>query len=127
MFNWLKRLKKTNMKKLIVIDIGYNSHRLSKSLLAIGNYQIVAFIDEEPWNHLNLLSQAKIHYPSELLALAKKHGVDGVLRFEGMGWQPDQDCLSALANLNVEYISLVKEHSVDEQIDLVTLRLSSKS
>ncbi len=125
MLSWLSRFKKEEIKKLIVIDIGYNSHHLSKALLEIGHYQIVAYIDEEPWNHLNLMNGAKIHYPSELLALAEKNDVDGVLKFEGEGWQPDDDCLAALAHLDIGYMALLKDLNIDEQINSVVQRLSS--
>ncbi len=124
MLSWFKGCKKTEIQKLIVIDIGYNSHNLSKALLEIGNYQVVAYIDEEPWNHLNMMNGAKIHYPSELLSLVEKHGVDGVLQFEGIGWQPNEACLSSLLKLNAEYITLLTDHHIDEQIKRVITRLS---
>ncbi len=125
MLSWLSRFKKVETKKLIVIDIGYNSYQLSKALLAIGGYQIVAYIDEEPWNHLSLMNEVKIHYPSELLALAEKNGVDGVLKFEDEGWQPDEGYLAELAHLNIGYIALQKDQCIDEQINSVVQGLSS--
>ncbi len=124
MFSWIVSWRKTDIRKLIIIGIGYSSHNLSKALLAAGGYQIIAYIDEEPWNHLNRMNGAKIHYPSELLALTKKHRADGVLRFEGEGWQPDSECLIALKKLSVDDIVLNGLLTPDEQISVIGQYLS---
>ncbi|WP_299196971.1 hypothetical protein [uncultured Amphritea sp.] len=119
MFSWIARFRKADIKKLIIIGIGYSSHNLSKALLATGGYQIIAYIDEEPWNHLNQMNGAKLYYPSELLALAEKHRVDGVLKFEGEGWQPDNQSLVALKKLSAVYIDLDGSLKTDEQVRMV--------
>lgn len=119
MFRWIVRFRKAELKKLIIIGIDYSSHNLSKALLETERFQIIAYIDEEPWNHLNRMNGAKIYYPSELLALTKKHRVDGVLRFEGEGWQPDSLSLIALKQSSADYIVLSGALTPDEQIGVI--------
>jgi len=122
-FSWIGRFNKVRIKKLIVIGIGYRSHHLSKALSETGGYQIVAYIDEEPWNHLHQMHGANIHYPSELLALAAKHRVDGVVGFGKEGWQPDKQCLIALTKLKTDYICLAVDTKTNEQLNIIHQRL----
>ncbi|WP_296060416.1 hypothetical protein [uncultured Amphritea sp.] len=124
MLSWFRRFKKTELKYLIVIDTGYHSHQLSRALLKSGRYAMVAYIDEEPWNHLNLMNGARIHYPSELQALAEKHRVDVVIKFAGEGWQPDKGCLSALEKIRVKYICLEPGITQEDQFRIVAQQLS---
>ncbi|WP_417222642.1 hypothetical protein [Amphritea sp.] len=119
MLSWFKRFRTAAYKPLILIDIGYPSHQLSQALLETGQYKIVAYIDEEPWSHLTQMNGANIHYPSELLALAEKNRVVAVIKFEGAGWQPDDRCLSLLANLKVNYITLASDETLAQQVERV--------
>ena len=126
MLTWFERFKKTELKRLIIIDVGYVSHHLSKALIETDRYEVVAYIDEEPWNHLNLMNGAKIHYPSELLALAERHRADAVIKFEGEGWQPDSDCVSDLQKKRIAYISLDVAIAPEEQLNIIVDRLSGE-
>lgn len=107
-----------------MIDTGYHSHLLSKVLLESGRYAMVAYIDEEPWNHLNQMNGAKIHYPSELQALADKNRADVVIKFTGEGWQPDEGCVCALENMRVKYIALEPGIAVEQQYKIIAQQLS---
>ncbi|MBN1008607.1 hypothetical protein [Amphritea pacifica] len=126
MSGWFRRLKKQTLKKLIMIDTGYHSHHLSTTLLERGGFSILAFIDEEPWNHLNLMNGAKIHYPSELLALAEKSRADAVIKLTGKGWQPASDCVSELQKKGIAYITLDVAIAPDEQLNIIVERLSAE-
>lgn len=123
MFSWFKRCKKTEIQSVIFIDISYACHCLSKILLATDEYAVIAYIDEEPWNHRHLMNGVKIHYPSELVALTEKYRVAGVIQFKGEGWQPDQHCRAALARLKVSYILLDPNIAVAQQVDIVAQQL----
>lgn len=85
---WLRRLKKwfggrRPPSNLIIIGVGYPSFTLGQAAQASGRFHIVAFIDDEPWNHRTRLMGSTVHYPSELIALIRRHDVHYVVRIEG--------------------------------------------
>lgn len=96
MLTFLKRLilqrrhkDDAHARRLILIGIDVPSHSLGSALQQRGA-ALIAFIDEEPWNHRTLMLKSPVHYPSELLALVQKHAVDTVVRFH--------DCKITLAD-----------------------------
>lgn len=85
---WLRRLKKwlggrRPPSNLIIIGVGYPSFTLGQAAQVSGHFRILAFIDDEPWNHRTQLIGATVHYPSELIALIKRHDVHCVAGIEG--------------------------------------------
>lgn len=86
LFRFFKKQKKCI--PIVIIGIGYDSHRLAK-LLAQANtvsnhfYQVVAFIDENPWNNLSTLEGVSVYYQSDLISLIMKRHVEIVFYLEG--------------------------------------------
>ncbi|BBB25779.1 nucleoside-diphosphate sugar epimerase/dehydratase [Amphritea japonica] len=112
MGNWLKKIMTWFSEpagpvvRFIFIDVGYHSYSLAAALKERDDCELVAFIDEEPWNHLTELLAVKLYYPSELVALCEKHQVHRVIGFDGMGWSIDEQTQRRLKNLKVNVITL---------------------
>ncbi|WP_290701085.1 hypothetical protein [Amphritea sp.] len=109
--------------RLVFIDVGFNSYQLSSMLIDKGLINVVAFIDEEPWSHLNEMNGGKLHYPSELLAMVDRYDVKVVVKFKEQGWKPSLEALSALSKRQVSYLLLNKEMSLAQQLDAVSQEL----
>ncbi len=81
--SWLARRKQdSTVRRVILIGVDYPSHRLGTALQQHG-LEIIAFIDEEPWNHRTKMLGVTVHYPSEVAALAQRHRADVVVEFKG--------------------------------------------
>lgn len=91
-------------KCLIMIGTGYSSFSLSNCLNDTGLYQVIAFIDEEPWNHRTEMNGVSVYYPCELVSLAEKKLVSAVIAFQGEGWTMDSDTLLALRKREIEFV-----------------------
>lgn len=80
MLNILRKLfTKPQKTNVIILGTDFEHYQLAEKLIKQGTYHIVAFIDEEPWNHKTQLHGAPLKYPSELIALCKKHQVHEVI------------------------------------------------
>ncbi len=91
---------------VIIIGIGYPSHKLSQILVATNSMQLIACIDEDPWSHRTLFQGVPVHYPSELIALAEKHRVDLIIDFDGESSVLDKDLIAEIANAKTMYCTL---------------------
>jgi len=60
---------------VILVGIGYPTHRLIELSRRHRGIEVVAVIDDYPWHHRTLIQGVRVHYPSEIAALAAKHGV----------------------------------------------------
>lgn len=109
-----RRLTRTP-NSVIIIGIGYPSHRLAEHLISNRLAVPIAFIDDEPWNHRTRMHSAPVHYPSELLALCRKHRVQLVVGFEGEPLQLDSQTLAQLEFNKIRYLSLDPGTSVAQQ------------
>ncbi len=90
---------KTNV---IVLGTDFEHYQLAEEWLKQGTYHILAFIDEEPWNHKTQLHGAPLKYPSELTALCQKHQVDVVVGFSEQALQLTEQQVEKLHQLGVE-------------------------
>ncbi|WP_203141989.1 nucleoside-diphosphate sugar epimerase/dehydratase [Marinobacter mangrovi] len=85
---WRSRLKRwfggqKPPANLIIVGVGYPGFSLGQAVQASGRFQLVAFIDDEPWNNRTRLLGATVQYPGELAALIQRHQVKVVVRIEG--------------------------------------------
>lgn len=67
--------------RVILIGIDYPSHTLGRALQERGG-EIIAFIDDEPWNHRTKMLGVSVHYPSEVAALAERYQASRVVSFK---------------------------------------------
>uniref|UniRef100_A6VZ26 RCK N-terminal domain-containing protein n=1 Tax=Marinomonas sp. (strain MWYL1) TaxID=400668 RepID=A6VZ26_MARMS len=80
--------RKAVPKKVIFIGIDYLCFSLSKSLLDNNKYaeqpiEIIAFIDDEPWNNRTQVHGVTVFSPSEISALVLKHKIDLIIQIHG--------------------------------------------
>ena len=75
--------KSLTKQKIIMVGTGYANFQWCEQRINDGSIEVIAFIDDEPWNHKTKLLNAPLKYPSELVALCRKHKVDKVVVFEG--------------------------------------------
>lgn len=118
--SWMtKRKQDSPARRVILIGIDYPSHRLGTALQQRG-VQIIAFIDEEPWNHRTEMLGATVHYPSEVAALAERYKVDKVVVFKGASILLPVQVQKHLRQLNVDLIEIDAEVlDTEGQVDLV--------
>ncbi len=99
-------------RAVIIIGTEYTSYSVSAALNESGKYQVIAFIDEEPWHHRTKMHDALVYYPDELLALVEKHSenhtIAAVISFQGEGWEMSLECLDQLKELNTRYCQVPK-------------------
>ena len=118
MLTWLRNKLSgdTTLPAVIFIDIGYDCYQLCEALTQQKIAQPIAFIDEEPGSHLTKMQGAKLHYPNEILALSKKHPVQVVIKFTGLGWEPDPPTVGNLAKLKVHLLTLDPQNTLEQQL-----------
>ena len=105
-------------QRLILIGIDYPSHQLGSALQKQG-HEIIAFIDEEPWNHRTKMLGATVHYPSEVAALAERHEADSVVKFRGTTIELPTEVQQRLRKLNVSLTEVDAEAlDIEAQIGL---------
>ncbi len=98
---------KREPRALIMLGIDYGCHQWHLALTAGGQFQIRAFIDDEPWNHRTLIEGAPVHYPSEILALLQKHEACALLQVEATARPPvDAELLAGLRRLKIPLLTL---------------------
>ena len=111
--------------RLILIGIDYPSHTLGRALQDRGA-EIIAFIDDEPWNHRTEMLGATVHYPSEAGALAERYQADTLVRFKGGVIALPDLVQQQLAQLNVNTVEIDAETlDLESQLNLL-LRDGSK-
>lgn len=104
--NWLLRLIHPRPSEgFILLGIDYPSHALASAMQQRG-LRVIAFIDEEPWNHRTQMLGATVHYPIELAALAQRHAVSKVIRFSNSSIEIPSEVLVQLRNLDVEVVAI---------------------
>lgn len=116
--NWLARRGQNRVAPaVIILGIDYPSHTLASALLKRGA-RIIAFIDEEPWNHRTKMLGATVHYPSEVGALAERYAADRVLRLKGGAIDLPSEVQQHLRQLNVSLIE-IDATDTEAQVDLM--------
>lgn len=106
-------------QRLILIGIDYPSHKLGAALNEQG-HEIIAFIDEEPWNHRTQMLGARVHYPSEVAALAARYKADRVVKFKGATIDLPAGVQEHLKQLNLSLIEVdANALDIEAQLALV--------
>lgn len=125
MFSKFKQLfsraggRSTPVLRIIIIGIDYPSHTLGVGLQK-QRAEIIAFIDDEPWNHRTKMLGATVHYPSEIGALAERYKVDKVVAFKGGSIELPVLVQQRLGQLNVDLIEVDSDVlDIEAQADLV--------
>jgi FlaA1/EpsC-like NDP-sugar epimerase len=125
MFSKFKQLfsraggRSTPVLRIIIIGIDYPSHTLGVALQK-QRAEIIAFIDDEPWNHRTKMLGATVHYPREVGALAERYKVDRVVAFKGALIELPEQVQQQLRQLNVDLIEVDSDAmDIEAQVDLV--------
>lgn len=125
MFSKFKQLfsrvggRSTPPPRIILIGIDYPSHTLGVALQK-QKAEIIAFIDDEPWNHRTKMLGATVHYPSEVGALAERYKIDKVVAFKGGSIELPVLVQQRLGQLNVDLIEIDSDAlDTEVQVDLV--------
>ncbi|WP_245926928.1 nucleoside-diphosphate sugar epimerase/dehydratase [Marinomonas alcarazii] len=111
-------------KKLIFVGIDYLCFALSKSLLdqnkqARQPLNIIAFIDDEPWNNRTLVHGVTVFSPSEVSALIRKHDVDIVIQVEGESIKIADNIWQDIIKTQVSIITLDKHQGLKQMQEIV--------
>ena len=101
--------KKSGSLPLVLVGIGYSSHVVSKAFNAGKEYQVVAFIDDEPWNHRTLINGGIVKYPVELTAMIERKKAAAVIFFEEEKHYFDDAGFRALVELGVPLIHVSEQ------------------
>lgn len=65
--------------RVIIAGTDVASYQLAEQLIESGKYEVLYFINEEPWHHRTYLLNAQLRYPNEIDALALRHQVELIL------------------------------------------------
>ena len=65
-------------RRAIILGAEPQEYKLYSRLQSEGEYDVLFFIDEEPWSHRTKLGHAQLRYPSELPALCENHQIDAI-------------------------------------------------
>lgn len=113
---------KSTPVRVILIGIDYPSHALGKKLQEQG-VEIIAFIDDEPWNHRTKMLGATVHYPSEVLALVERYTVSEVVLFTSGSIELKVSVLEQIQRLSARIIRIDEQQlTIEEQIAGVLVR-----
>ncbi|TYL48153.1 nucleoside-diphosphate sugar epimerase/dehydratase [Marinomonas sp. IMCC 4694] len=114
-------VRKPPPKNVIFIGIDYGCYSLATSLLennarAKQVIQIVAFIDDEPWNNRTQIQGTTVFSPSEISALVRKRKVAAIIQIQGESLRIADNIWEDVLNTKVDLITL------DQHQDTVTMR-----
>ena len=84
-------------RRAIILGAEPQEYKLYDRLQSEGEYDVLFFIDEEPWSHRTKLGHAQLRYPSELPALCENHQIDAI-------FYCDDSRVQALPELRCEVI-----------------------
>ncbi|WP_111497177.1 nucleoside-diphosphate sugar epimerase/dehydratase [Marinobacter bohaiensis] len=112
-------------RKLIVIGIGYPSFSLGQALIDSRRFDIVAFIDDEPWTNRTQLLGTTVRYPSDLAALIRRHGVDGLVHIEGEPPVIADNIRDEALATGVSRIDLPADQPADAQLERIRAALAN--
>ena len=105
---------KSASARVILLGIDYPSHTLGRVLKERGA-EITAFIDDEPWNHRTKMLGATVHYPSEVVALAKRYAVSEIVMFAGNKIELENQVSQQLQQLNLKVTVIDSNRQTLEQ------------
>lgn len=70
--------QKKAKSNVIILGADYPEYSLSRKLIQTGDYQILFFIENDPWRHKTTFDNATCRYLSELTALCANYQVDAL-------------------------------------------------
>ncbi|WCN16943.1 nucleoside-diphosphate sugar epimerase/dehydratase [Marinomonas mediterranea] len=114
-------------KKIIVNGVDYPSFNLASELLKTGCYNIIAFIDEEPWSNKTELLGTTLRYPSDIQALIYRYNVDAVIVFEKTPPIFSESLLREINDTKATLVSLNKTDTVTKHVSEVARKLTLSS
>lgn len=112
---------------IIVVGIEYASHRFASLLQTLNKhhsvqYQIMAFVDDNPWHKKVELFSAKVHPESDVLSLVRKHAVAIIVELEGERLTLSDAVWQAIRSLPAKDGSCIKlalkKHSLEDLVAL---------
>jgi len=126
MIDWIKSFLKRGLgrskrteHRIIFVGTDYLCHKLASSLQQRGE-AVVAFIDDEPWNHRTLMLGQPIYYPSELKALIEKHKVNTIVAFAECPLRVDPEIVDAFEMKGLRsFIFDTDRLDIEAQISLI--------
>ncbi|WP_133502553.1 nucleoside-diphosphate sugar epimerase/dehydratase [Marinomonas balearica] len=114
-------------KKIIVNGVDYPSFNLASELQRSGDYDIIAFIDEEPWSNKTELLGATLHYPSDISALIYRYDVDAVITFDQTPPFFSAPLLKEINDTKASLVSLNKDDTLKKHLNAITSKLTQDS
>ncbi|MEM8774512.1 MAG: nucleoside-diphosphate sugar epimerase/dehydratase [Pseudomonadota bacterium] len=118
---FLQRNKSTR-RPILIYGAGQTGQQLASALTVDDHVAPVAFLDDNPRLHGLTIAGLKVHAPSELAALADRHGVGRVvLAMPSAGLSVQREISKRIADTGCEV------HALPSFADLVTNRVSDLS
>lgn len=114
---------KSGSLPLALVGIGYSSHVVSKEFNAGKEYQVVAFIDDEPWNHRTLINGGIVKYPTELTAMIERKKAATVIFFEEEKIYFDEIGYRTLVDLGIPVIRVPEQIQAPEKATYIRSQL----
>lgn len=118
------RSSKWRSYRFIIIGIDFVEHQLARRLIEKGA-NIIAFIDDEPWNHKTEMLGAPLRYPSEIEALAKRHSAQAIITFNQSTELLPNESIKQLNSINIPVVQIDPNRSLDEQLNRISSVLDS--
>ena len=113
------RSSKWHSYRFIIIGIDFVEHQFAQALLNKGA-NIIAFVDDEPWNHKTEMLGAPLRYPSEIESLARRHKAHAVITFNQREDLLPDECIRQLSSINKSIVQIDPTLSLDEQLNIIS-------
>lgn len=73
----LSRLRGRN--RAIIVGAGHAEYAIYQQFQRTKEYEVLFFIDDDPWNHRTRIGDAELRYPVELQSLIQNYNIDAVV------------------------------------------------
>ncbi|MGI1669874.1 MAG: hypothetical protein K6L74_06050 [Neptuniibacter sp.] len=90
-------------------------------------YQVIAYIDDEPWSNRTVINEGVVHYPVELQALIKRNFVRAVIFFEEEKSYFSDSEITALVDNGALVIKVPEKIPTQQKVNYIQSRLKSES
>lgn len=119
--------KKPDPIPLVNVGIGYSSHVVAQFFNEGHQYQVIAYIDDEPWSNRTVINEGVVHYPVELQALIKRNFVRAVIFFEEEKSYFSDSEITALVDNGALVIKVPEKIPTQQKVNYIQSRLKSES
>ena len=75
-------LNPQSVKPVAILSVDYREYKYAETLEAQGQYRVLFFIGENPWNYRNKMGNGVIRSLSDLEVLCQKHNIREVFYFD---------------------------------------------